>query len=61
MAKRFINMGSIEQFRNIVGNVKHMSQYQGCDSDGNPVMDETITLPTITAIDYFIQTLNEGL
>ena len=43
-------MGSIEQFRTIVGNVKHMSQYQGCDPDGNSIMDETVTLPTITAI-----------
>ena len=48
--KRMIKMGSIEQFRNIVRNVKHTAQYQGIDSNGDSIMDRDAELPVITAV-----------
>lgn len=50
MAKRMINMGSIEQFRTVVKNVQWMSQYQGKDEDGNPIMDRAAKAPTIKVV-----------
>jgi len=35
--KRFINMGSIPQFREVVKNLQHQVRYDGLDEDGNPI------------------------
>ncbi len=49
--KRHINFGSIEQFRNIVKNVRSSSQYIGFDEvENKPIFDDTIKFPIITAI-----------
>lgn len=38
---------SIEQFRNIVQEVKHIAQYVGKDENGNPIMNRDANLPTL--------------
>jgi len=35
--KRFINMGSIPGFRDVVKNLQHQVRYDGLDEDGNPI------------------------
>jgi len=47
--KRFINMGSISQFRNVVKDLGHQARFQGLDEDGNPIYRE-VSLPTLEAI-----------
>jgi RNA ligase len=41
-------MPSIEQFRNIVRNVQHTTQFIGMSDDGQPIIDRMIELPTLT-------------
>ncbi len=45
---KHIKWPSIEQFRNVVKNVQHRSQYVGKDEEGNPVMDRNAKAPTLT-------------
>lgn len=45
--QRFINMGSIEQFRTVVKNVQFSSQYKGQDEDNKPIYDKTAKAPTL--------------
>jgi len=46
--KRFINMGSIKAFRNVVKDLGHQARFQGLDEDGNPIYRE-VKLPTLVA------------
>ncbi len=46
--KRFINFGSIDQFRTVAKNIKWDAQYKGKDAEGNPIIDRTAA-PTLTA------------
>lgn len=39
--------GSIEQFRNVIHTVKHMTYYAGQEDNGEIIYDETRTLPVI--------------
>jgi len=48
--KRFINFGSIEQFRTVIKNISRMAQYRGQDTEGNAIMDRSAKLPTLVAI-----------
>ena len=48
--KRFINMGSIDQFRTVTKNLQRMVQYQGQDENGKAVYDKNTKMPIITAI-----------
>jgi len=50
MSKRFINFGSIDQFRNIIRNVQHMTQYTGQDENGEPIYDRSAKSPTIKVV-----------
>jgi len=45
---KMIKYPSIEQFRNVIHDVKHSAQYQGMDEDGNPIMDINAKMPKIT-------------
>jgi hypothetical protein len=47
--KRFITMGSIDQFRGVVRNVKNTAQFKGVDEAGEPIMDRSAISPTYTA------------
>lgn len=46
-AMKFISIPSIVQFRNIVETVKRSVYFNGFDTNGNPVYDETKKLPTL--------------
>lgn len=48
--KKLIKMPSIEQFRNIVHNVNHASEFAGVDGDGNVIYDKSAKKPTLTFI-----------
>ena len=45
-----IKYTSIEQFRNIINEVKHNAQYVGMDDYGDVVMNRNAKLPTLTFI-----------
>jgi len=45
--KRHISFPDIEQFRNVVHNVKHKTSYRGKDADGNAIHDYTIPCPVL--------------
>lgn len=45
-----IKFSSIEQFRNVRRNVEWMTQYQGDDAAGEPIMNRLAKLPTLTFI-----------
>lgn len=47
MTKQFIKFPSIEQFRKVVGDVKHQAQFQGMDENGEPIMDRYATMPKV--------------
>jgi len=50
MAKRFINFGSINQFRTVVKNIQWQAQYTGeFDSNKNPILNKDAKAPIITA------------
>ena len=44
----FIKYPSIDQYRNVIRQVKLMTSYQGKDEDGNAVYDNSIPMPTLT-------------
>ena len=44
---KFVSFSKIGQFRGVVSDVKHHTQYKGKDADGNYVMDRNATMPTI--------------
>ncbi len=46
---RFIDFGSIEQFRTTVKNITHQAQYVETTPDG-PVFDKSVKLPILTAV-----------
>lgn len=46
--RKMIKFPSIEQFRNIVKNVREHSTFVGKDEDGNPIFDYTKPAPTLT-------------
>lgn len=46
--KRHIQFPSIEQYRNVVFDVKHRATYTGKDVDGNATYDDTIIKPILT-------------
>lgn len=49
--KRFINFGSIDQFRTIVKNVQWQAQFTGnLDEDGTPIMDRSAKAPKVIAV-----------
>lgn len=48
MAKRFISFGSIEQFRSIIRDVTHNTNYIGLDKDGNPEYNKNQKMPVVT-------------
>lgn len=43
-------MPSIEQFRNVIKNVKHMVTFTGFDANGDPIHDRSIKAPILKAI-----------
>tara|TARA_R110000772_G_scaffold17946_3_gene49996 strand:+ start:144388 stop:145422 length:1035 start_codon:yes stop_codon:yes gene_type:complete len=45
---KLIKFPSIEQFRNVVANVRRMATFVGITEDGDPIYDELAELPTIT-------------
>lgn len=47
--KRFINFGSIEQFKQIVKNVQHTARYVGLDADGNVQYNNSAKMPVLKA------------
>ncbi len=50
--KRFINYGSIPQFRQIIKDISYQAWYTGSDEDGKAIYDKSLTLPIITATGY---------
>jgi len=46
--KRFIDYGSIKQFRNVIRSVNHSARFTGLDDEGKPIYDNDIKLPTLT-------------
>ena len=44
---KFSKYPSIEQFRTVIRNVQHTTQYQGQDADGNAIMNRYAILPTL--------------
>ncbi len=46
--KKFVKFPEIEQFRTIIKDVQHSSQYQGKDAEGNPIFDRNAIMPTLT-------------
>jgi hypothetical protein len=45
--QKFINFGSIGQFREIIKNVQHVAQYKGQDAEGNPIYNHNALMPKI--------------
>lgn len=45
---RLIKFPSIEQYRNVIRNVKHKAQFVGLDESGEPIMDRNVILPKLT-------------
>jgi hypothetical protein len=45
--KRFINFGSIGQFRETIKNVQHITQYQGHDENGDQIYNRSAKMPII--------------
>lgn len=48
--ERMIKYHSINQYRDVVRNVKHKAQFVGLDSDGNAIMDLSAKMPTLKFI-----------
>jgi len=48
--KRMINFGSIEDYRVLIEEIKHITQYVKQDDSDNPIYDETINLPKLSAV-----------
>jgi hypothetical protein len=48
--KKLIKMPSIEQFRNVVKNIQHMSTFVGLDSNGDPIYNKLLKAPILKAI-----------
>lgn len=48
MSKKLIEYGKTPQFRDVIHNVVRSTRFVELDKDGEPVYDETKTLPTIT-------------
>lgn len=47
--KRFINFGSIDQFRTIIKNIEHSARYRGQDDNDKAIYDRFAPMPTIKA------------
>lgn len=47
--KRFINFGSIEQFKQIVKHVQHTARYVGLDADGKVQYNNNAKMPVLKA------------
>lgn len=47
--KRFINFGSIDQFRNIIKNVQNSARFQGLDESGEPIYKD-VQMPVVDAM-----------
>lgn len=45
--KKFINFGSIGQFRETIKNVQHVAQYEGLDENGEPIYNRAAIMPKI--------------
>lgn len=45
---KFIGFKKIGQYRQVIGDIKHATQYRGMDENGDIIMDRTAKLPTIT-------------
>ncbi len=50
--KRFINYGSIPQFRQIIKGISYQTWYTGFNKEGQAIYDKSLTLPIITATGY---------
>ena len=51
--QRFINYGSIPQFRQVIKDISYQTWYTGSDNeDGHPIYDKSKILPIISAIGY---------
>jgi len=48
--KRFIKFGSIGQFRNVIHEIQKITQFQGLDDEGNPIVDYNAKLPTVNVV-----------
>ena len=48
--ERMIKYPSINQYRDVVKNVKHKAQFVGLDSDGNAIMNRMAKMPTLKFI-----------
>ena len=46
--KKFVSFTKIGQFRQIVRDVRHVSQFQGMDDNGDMIMNRTADMPTIS-------------
>ena len=45
--KKFVSFSKIGQFRGVISDIKHHTQYIGKDDDGNIVMDRNATMPVV--------------
>ena len=50
--KRMIKIGSINDYRVLIEDIKHITQYVKQDDSYNPIYDETINLPKLSVVGY---------
>jgi len=48
MKQRHVGFSKIPQFRGVIRNINHQAQFEGVDSDGEPIYNSNVTKPIIT-------------